>query len=314
MNESILDCISNAVDSEGFLPDTFSLPTKDTMKGARFADGALDGILIYHSSFPVIEDSDKAEILAILRLANNGEHDKAKEALAQFCKKHRAVELIDDIQDVILDHKDELEVDQMAQFAIGLITDSTDKEVIKSGLIILELLDTSGDEDLMRSIRTLGLSDEFTIFAVFIMRHWPDGQMEILDLAKRVHGWGRIHCVHFIEPENPEIRHWLLTDGIDNTVMPEYSALTVFNKAGIAEMLERDDLSSEEKKSILKVIDHMIVEGPVEGISAVEDPPAVLGKVLKMASGLVTDEEDDRVIEEIRKLYETYQKDSGKVL
>jgi len=191
----------------------------------------------------------------------------------------------------------------MVRFATGLITGSTDREVIKVGLIILELVDTSGDPDLMRIIRTIGLSDEFTIYSVFIMRHWPDGQMEILDLAKRVHGWGRVHCVRFIEPENQEIKHWLLTNGIDNSVMPEYSALTVFNKAGISEMLDRNDLNDDDKRSILKIIDHMLVEGPVTGISGVEDPPETLAKVLDMASGLDSDDEEKRIIGDITELH-----------
>ena len=303
MNKSIFDSICDALDKEGFLPEDYSLPEKESVNGVKFADGAMDGILIYHSSFPVIEDADKAEILEMLNIANNGESDNAEEAFSKFCRKHRAIVIIDDIQDVILDHKDELEIDQMVRFATGLITGSTDREVIKVGLIILELVDTSGDPDLMRIIRTIGLSDEFTIYSVFIMRHWPDGQMEILDLAKRVHGWGRVHCVRFIEPENQEIKHWLLTNGIDNSVMPEYSALTVFNKAGISEMLDRNDLNDDDKRSILKIIDHMLVEGPVTGISGVEDPPETLAKVLDMASGLDSDDEEKRIIGDITELH-----------
>jgi hypothetical protein len=128
--------------------------------------------------------------------------------------------------------------------------------------------------------------------------------MEILDLARRVHGWGRIHCVQFIEPENDEIRHWLLTDGIDNGVMSEYSALTVFEKTGIEEMLDRSDLSEEEVKSILNVIDSMLVEGPVTGISGLEDPPKVLAKVLKAAGRIVPDENEQRILNDVKELYE----------
>lgn len=304
MGKAILDYISDSLTEGGFLPDDFSLPEVQSENHVKFADGAMDGILIYHSAFSVIEEAEKAEILDALKLAEKGEFDNAAGKFSEFCKSHRAIGLIDDIQGVIMDHTDELSVQQMVRFAIGLITGSDDRELIKIGLIILELVNTANDPNLMRHIRTLGLSDEFTLFSVFIMRHWPDGQMEILDLARRVHGWGRIHCVQFIEPENDEIRHWLLTDGIDNGVMSEYSALTVFEKTGIEEMLDRSDLSEEEVKSILNVIDSMLVEGSVTGISGVEDPPEVLAKVLKAAGKIAPDENEQRILNDVKELYE----------
>ena len=67
--------------------------------------------------------------------------------------------------------------------------------------------------------------------------------MEILELAKKVRGWGRIHCVDFIEPENDEIKEWLLLNGVDNDVVPAYSALRVFEKAESGY-----ELSDEDKK------------------------------------------------------------------
>ena len=51
------------------------------------------------------------------------------------------------------------------------------------------------------------------------MRTWKDGNNEIWNLAKRVHGWGRIHAIEQLEPETNDIRRWLLTDGVRNEVM-----------------------------------------------------------------------------------------------
>lgn len=304
MGEPIIEYISNALSDECVLPDGFRLPEIRSEKAINFADGALDGIMIYHSSFCVIEEPEKAEILNNLRIAENGDCGNAASGFSKICKSHRAVELIDAVQGVIIDHKDELSVQKTVQFAIGLISTSEERELVKIGLIILELVNTSNDPELMRKIRILGLSDEFTLFSVFIMRHWPDGQMEILDLARRVHGWGRIHCVQFIEPENDEIRHWLLTDGIDNNVMPEYSALTVFEKTEIGKMLDRTDLSDEEVRCILKIINSMLVEGPVAGISGVEDPPGILAKVLKASEKIETDEEEQRIVDDVKAIFE----------
>ena len=280
MDGSILKYISDAVTADGILPADFSLPKPADGKKAMFAD----------------------EILELLKTANNGDFDKAAEGFSKFCEKFPAIVMIDEVQNAILDNRDGMSVNVMVRFAKGLIRDSDDRELIKVGLIILELVNTSNDPDLMKDIRTLGLSDEFTIFTVFIMRHWPDGQMEILDLAKKVRGWGRIHCVKFIEPENDEIAHWLLVNGIDNDILREYSALTVYEKTGIWELLDRTDLSDEEVRGILRVIGSMFPEGPVQGISAVEDPPGLLRKVLALADRIVPDEEEKKVIEAVSDL------------
>ena len=305
--ESLYEYISRSITGDGILPDDFSLPKLEDKQKAIFADGAMDGIQIYHMGFTALEDDDRKTILDLLRLANKNELEKASEGFLKFCERFGAIVLIDDIHNTIIDNRDELDVHQMVKFAATLISESSERELVKIGLIILELVDTSKDADLMRTIRTLGLSDEFTIFSVFIMRHWPDGQMEILDLAKRVHGWGRIHCVRFIEPENDEITHWLLMNGIDNCVMSEYSALEVFDKINVEDMLDRTDLTDEEVKAVLKIIDAMLVEGPVQGLSAVESPPDLLTKVLKFAEDKTLDEEGQQIIKDVAELKQRFE-------
>ena len=310
MSDSIFEYISGSITGDGYLPEDFSLPKLDDKQKSMFADGTLDGIQIYHMGFPVIEDTERQTMLDLLRSANKGDTDKAAEGFSTLCEKFSAIVLIDVLQETILDNREELDVQQMVRFADTLISGSSGRELIKVGLIILEIVDTSSDPELRRVIRTLGLSDEFTIFSVFIMRHWPDGQMEILDLARRVHGWGRIHCVRFIEPVNEEITHWLLMNGIDNSVIRDYSALEVFDKINVEGMLDRTDLSDDEAKAVLNIIDAMLVEGPVEGISAVDSPTDLLAKVLKFAERITPDEEEQRIIDDVTKLKNAF--DSAK--
>lgn len=306
MKESLYEYISKSINGDGCLPEGFSLPKPENEQKIIFADGAMDGIQIYHSAFTALEDDDRAAMLDLLRLANNGDIDKAEEGFSKLCEKFSAIVIIDDLQNTIMENKEELKVQQMVKFAYKLISGSSDRELVKVGLIILELVDTSSDPDMMRIIRTLGLSDEFTIFAVFVMRHWPNGQMEILDLAKKVRGWGRIHCVRFIEPENDEIKHWLLLNGIDNDVLREYSALDVFEKIDAEDLLDRTDLNSDEAKAVLDIIDAMLVEGPVAGISAVEDPSLLLAKVLRFAGGITLGEKEQAIIKEVTELKQKY--------
>lgn len=301
MSQSLFDYINDHLDQNGNLPQDFHLPVVEDENKVKFADGALDGISIYHMGYSPLSEDDAKKLELLIRMAASGKKDEAEDGFAEFCKKHFAIKIIDGIQSFIMDHKDELSPNEMHHFAVSMMLESADRNCVKVGMSILELFNTYADEKLAKAIRIIGLSDEFTIFSVFLMRRWPNGQMEILELAKKVRGWGRIHCVDFIEPENDEIRKWLLLNGVDNDVVPAYSAWKVFEKADIASLIEKDDLTPEEMNGILKVMDAMLDEGPVTGISNLDDQEAFLKKVIgKAESGYKLSDKDREVLENIR--------------
>ena len=166
---SLAELIYGSKTAEGILPDSFSLPD-DTEEGKpRFADGAMDGIMIYHMGHTPLKDEEKNELVGLLKLAGDGKFDEAEGGFALFCGKHRVVSIIDDIQRLILDNKDSLDPNNMYRFAVSMLTKSADKECLKVGLSILELFDAYTDNNLADVIRTVGLSDEFTIFSVWIL-------------------------------------------------------------------------------------------------------------------------------------------------
>ena len=132
-------------------------------------------------------------------------------------------------------------------------------------------------------IRALALCNEFTLYCLFIMRSWMSGNDEIFDLMQKVHGWGRIHCVNQIDPANRLIKKWLLDHGCENNVAPAYSALTVAKKCDLADQIVREDLSQEDWAGITLIIDGLMAEGPVAGISEIEDREGLFGGYLKQA-------------------------------
>lgn len=272
----------------------FHLP-KEKTNGLAFADGAMDGISIYHMGAPKITEKDMEEIAAGIRLAADGEYGKADEAFASFCNRIRVVNFIDELQRYIVDHAKELDAGNVYRYALHLLLESPDVESIKAGMMIFELFNL--DETVKSLVRTLALSDEFTLYAVFLMRNWENGQTEILNAARKVSGWGRVHAVHYIEPETEEIREWLLREGVNNGVMSAYSGKDCYEKAGVEELLEKQSLSYEEIHGILGIIDAMLDEGPVRGISTVKEPEKVLAKVLLFAEkNLPLQPEDCEVI------------------
>ena len=285
MSKSLYEVISSSVTADGILPERFKLPERTKEGGITFADGAMDGIYIYHTAHTPLNDNEKEELGELLKLAGAGEEQKATEGFEKFCEKHRAISIIDDIQRFIMDHTDILEAQKMFDFALNMLSESADKECVKVGLCILELFDIDNDDEVCDMIRTIGLSDEFTIFSVFCLRKLNDAENEILKLAKSVRGWGRIHCIDFIEAENAETREWLFFNGVDNDVVPAYSAWPVFEKSDFKERMQKADLTYDEIHAVLCLADALLDEGPVSGISNMDDPKGFLSEILKKAEG-----------------------------
>lgn len=283
----------------------FSLP-KEKSEGLNFADGAMDGISIYHMGTTKMSQEDKDKLLSAYRSANQGDYEKADEILDEVCSRVRVVNCLDDLQRIIIDNSQELEAPKMYKYAVHLLLDSSSIESVKAGIMIFELFNI--DEAGKKAIRTLGLSDEFTLYSVFLMRRWDNGNTEIMNLAKGVDGWGKIHAVCYIEPETEEIRHWLLTDGVNNGVLAAYSGLVCYQKAGVEELLDKPELTYEEIKGILGIIDAMLDEGPVQGISVLDNPKEILAKVLKKADEQeVLQKEEQDVIKHINEWLEDNQ-------
>ncbi|MDD5935768.1 MAG: hypothetical protein PUC65_09440 [Clostridiales bacterium] len=92
-----------------------------------------------------------------------------------------------------MNHNQELNARNLYNFAVDLLIGSNNKKLVKLGLTILEMF--QANDALKEAVRLIGLSDEFTIFAVFLMRAWENASTEILNLAKKVEGWGRIHAI-----------------------------------------------------------------------------------------------------------------------
>lgn len=266
--------------------------------GVPFADGAYDGIAVYHMGTQGLSDETRELMINALKIASTGDKEAADAAFTELGKAERAIHVIDPLQDYIIEHKNEIPAKALYEFAVYAITRSCDIESVKFGLSILELLVIDENEELKDVISMLGFSEEFALFAIFVMLRWSDGNDRIFRLARKTHGWGRIHAVRELEADDNTKRKWLLRNGVHNTVMPGYSALTCWNKSGASELLFGDEpLSDEDARGLRDIIDALIDEGPCDGISAIENSNDMLLKFLEeMRFGDITDFETVRNI------------------
>ena len=268
------------------LPEDFSLPSETgTLGDLTWTDGAMDGVFLYHTARGKLPEEASKEIAAAVNAAAAGDGQAADAAFHTLASDFQAIAVLDELLQYVVSHQDSLNAANIYRFAFHLMIESSFREEVKLGLILMRLFDT--DQDVLRdTIRSLGLSDEFTFYSVLNMSGWENAAEEIFDLAKHVRGWGRIHAVEYLEPETEEMREWLLLEGIHNTIMPEYSALAVFEKAGVKERLSRspESITPAEFTAIGGILAVLLREGPVSGISELAEPEAVLESYLKHAA------------------------------
>ena len=297
MADSLYEFIAENM-TDGRLPDGFSLPRQEGEKGPTLADGALEGIMLYHRAPGHTLTDEQTELIgSLIEHISDGDFYEAEESLWQVADEIGALDARDAIRDYIVDGQGELNLGNLFNFAVTLAIRSPSRAVVKLALVLLEAF--KPDDQVKGFIRTLALSDEFTLFAAMAMVSWPNLNEEWFDLAQRVRGWGRIHLVRFLRPETDEIRRWLLRDGVRNDIMPQYSALDCWRKADVPAAL-MGTLSREDFEGVRDIIDALLDEGPVPGISAVEDTEKHLRAFLKHAETMARDGHDREVVEAVK--------------
>ena len=294
--KSIYELISDNI-INGKLDENFTIPD-DSEGPVKFAAGAMDGMCVYHMRPYEMTTEDYNILEKSVAAVAKGDFEQTDKLWAELGKSARAIQVVDQFQQYIQEHADEIDVATAYPCVFDIVCKSNNKESIKFALEFMELLDTSQDF-IMDVVRTIGLSDEFTIFSAWIMRGWDNGNNELFELAQKVDGWGRIHIIELLEPDTEEIRKWLLTEGTKNDVVYAYSALTCWEKSDARQRLCSSDLSYEEYCGLLTLADALLDEGPVWGISKIENADDILSDIVSRANEFTLSIDDYETIRRI---------------
>lgn len=252
----------------GELPDDYQI-TDDSDNEFNFTPGAFDGLLHYHtvSSFGADE---KRLMMKAIKAGADGNYNVGEICIKAFPEETRVISYYDEITDYVSKHSKRLDAYHVHEFAMHLILNSDSAECVKFGLALLLLFDTE-QPDTMNIIRTLGAYDEFTVFCARIISNWENGNKELFKLAKKVHGWGRIHIVDMLECDSDKIRSWLISEGIKNTVTPSYSVYPVWEKANCEELIYDESISYDCFRSLGEILVALIDDGPVKATGAIDN-------------------------------------------
>ena len=295
----ILAIIRENLDSEGRLPREFNLPKDpDDESSFLFADGAQDGIAYFHTQPGKLNDEEADLIVDALNAVLGGHADTADELFLKLTKTRRALEFVGDLCDIVEENASIINPIHAYSYGKHLVAMAKDKELVKIGLALHHKATEDKLKGFKQIITDLAYCNEFTWFCLPIIQKLEGGNDLIFEIAKHVYGWGRVHACVFLEPETREIRQWFLTEGVDNGVMPPYTALDAWNKSDAASLLDCR-LTQEGFSCISRILAALLDEGPCRGISLLEDPEIAIRKFLNQAKNFKLSPDDHEVIKTI---------------
>ena len=297
--KALYDVIKENIQEDGSLPEDFQLPKVwEKRSGIRWMDGAMDGVAYYHTG---MEQERSVELEKAVWYACQGNHTKAQKYLDIFCEKNCMIDCVDTIQQYIKENVNKLNLNGLLQFGYLLIRTSDNVEEVKLGLVIMEMI-CPKIEEVREVIRTLAVSDEFTLFALYAIRYWDNVNEEVFRIAKATHGWGRIHAVELLEPENQEMVDWLLREGWNNEVQANYSAWQCCRKTNLLENIQKG-LTGEECKKVQKLIVALFEDGPCITIYQMKNAKEIMKKYVQECKKNEVVEECKEAIREIQRLW-----------
>ena len=295
---SIYELIKSSIQANGELPEDFKLPPKDP-NGVPWADGALDGVYIYHT---VGNEEDIEPLKNIVFQISEGKFEEAQnnlENLDFFMISRR-----DPLLNWIIKEQKQINIDNLCEFTISQLSTSKNIEVIKFCLCVLEIIKLETEKDTIEKVKILALSDEFTLYCLNILKNLENSNEEIFEIAKKVKGWGRIYSVKYLKVTNDEIKEWLLEEGWLNYINPAYTAYTCAKKINLIEILNEEQISSKKFNDISYLMNALLDEEAITGISALENRELLIEKYLEKAKTLSSTEEAYEVVRLIKEYVE----------
>ena len=295
---SIYELIKNSIQNNGELPEDFKLPPKDP-NGVPWADGAMDGVYIYHT---VGNEEDIEPLKNIVFQISEGKFEEAETNLDKL--DFSMVSRTNSLLSWIIQEQKQINLNNLYEFASSRLVTTKNIEVIKFCLSVLAIMNVETDAETIEKVKILALSDEFTLYCLNIFVKLENSNKEIFEIAKKVKGWGRIHSIGYLEVTNDEIKEWILEEGCHNDVLPAYTAYTCAKKINLIEILNEEQISSKKFNDISYLMNALLDEEAITGISALENRELLIEKYLEKAKTLSSTEEAYEVVRLIKEYVE----------
>ena len=320
----------------GRMPSDFNLEVK-VVKGREFkmAPGMLDGSMFYHShrtfcklSGEPLAPEKEAEEIAVLLINYFDSRDtqflkKAEDVLAEA--KHGAWAIAEDILEIIWRegskrgqaNANEYTVsmlDSWLHSCLHVIKTTNNIDLLKISLTLLGYLGVADLEESIMLLLTLAAYEDFTYYtliAISCLHKFVDSNALVFDIAKRVDGWGLVHAIEHLEPENDEIRDWFLRFGTKDAMIADYLVLNCAAKGDLVSALRQESLDDELFEGISAIFEYLNSDVPTWGLGVYEHINESIEQYLRHAESRPDSEIASKIKEEITKLMEPSDDEEG---
>ena len=267
-----------------FLPDEDSIAAfMPQLKGMRFVDGMLDGIL------GARDDKDAQKLLAIFEdfaraELNDALIDEYLGRIYVFAMKRLTLSYIDDFLELILRGDD-----KVFHFCITtakhFVKGAAHREPVKLGLAMLGL--TRLDEDALAMYQTFGLSDEFANYVAVALKR--NGRNDLnFELAKRVKGWGRVQYLNFLDIADEQMREWVLLKGYECDISQNYTAALCMQKGDLLGFIKERGFDEALYDACLEMFDALMNGNGPHSLDEYSDYAAVFELFIKQSAKIQT--------------------------
>ncbi|WP_314588309.1 limonene hydroxylase [Paenibacillus terrigena] len=245
----------------------------------RWVAGGMDGAFGHHAGAGTMPDEVRELVHLLAKHSRKPKNSTRKELYARLVTAEVGG-MMDAILDEVRKHPG-IQPGAVFDEARWFVEHAAHRNVVKFGIALLGLFQNEQAKELLL---TLGRHEEFTLYAAVAIRNGMEDSNDVLfELAKHVHGWGKIHLVERLEPNNKEIRDWLLRHGCQNSIMNEYLACICARNGGLQEALSSDRVDSELYDGASTIIEALLYGGPAEDIDDYEHAPQVLSDYVRIS-------------------------------
>ena len=265
--QSIFERIRACIMDDGRLSHEFTLDEPKEPNQLSFAPGMIDGAGVFGHYNPGNPEKEAARIIKLLKQYLRKNDNTHLDEIEFIIAGSGFLSLVDLIHDGIRENQKSINLQKLIEFSYDLAKTNQDVNLVKLGISFLGLFELGTNENVLDVVTTLALYDEFTLYAAVAASRWSNGNDVVFQMATRVGGWGKIQAVERLQPETDEIREWILREGCSNSIMDAYLGLTCAEKGDLITALRKDEMDDELFNSVSIIIDALLDEGPVPGIS-----------------------------------------------
>jgi hypothetical protein len=154
--------------------------------------------------------------------------------------------------------------------AIRLVTGSTDRLPVKTGIALLGICARREDQQLLLTMARHG---EFTDYvAMAITNAFGEQEQTLWELAKVVEGWGRVALVQQLaSTKDPEIKGWMLRQANEDFVVLTNATLVLAQSGGLRAELEAEEIDEELCRAAGAILETLIEDRPYETKESIDD-------------------------------------------